>query len=242
MTCRTRHVAARLLAAILMTGITQSIASAEDGEMVPKYTAIELTRRIEADKELKLSVKLVGKPVEVEGVMTESFGQTPEHKEWVVSLQGCGLRGGVVAIVGARFLAGSQDLDKAKTLEIGDTLTIRGSFQPTANASVFLLEPSIVKIVVAKPLTGRPAARTATAEEFVKEVLTDPKKANANYHGKLIELTGLVSVSEPFSYSSGIKIFGGQPDPDDVFSRLNVKCEVDYKRSVLTGDLPRIKK
>lgn len=227
---RTRQVVGRLLAAILMTGITQSIASAEDGKLVPKYTAVKLTSLLKDDKAMTLAVKLEGQTIEVEGEVAESSGRLLDDGAWVIRLQGCELKPGVQTSAGTRFLAISPDRPKAQTLEVGDAVTIRGEFRPTSGANVSIGDPRIVKVVRAKPVADHPPARVATAEEFVKESVANPEATLAKYKGKRIALTGQVSTANPTYSSFGISLAAGRLKPDEPSSGVFATCAIPDSR------------
>ena len=165
-----------------MCGTSQA-KSADDVKPALKFTAVDLTRQLEADTDYKWRVQLDDKVIEVEGVVVEASGRLLNEDAWVVRLAGSNTKLGGKTTVSMRFEAGTPDLVKARTIDIGDKLTVQGRFKSTTGTSVAINEPKLVKTSPAK-LVERTPVRIATAEIFVREAVANPKLTMTKYKGK----------------------------------------------------------
>jgi hypothetical protein len=211
--------------------ILAPVVTGDEKSAVPRFTAVDLTSKFRDDKTEKLFLQYAGKAVEVEGEV-QSSQKFATGEGWSIKLKGCEVRLGQDAWVIMSFEAGNPDLPKAKRLIEGDRVTIRAEFLINYGASVGLKEPRIVKGPdkgSAGPSPDRRPELKATAEQFVKGAVADPKAAETRLKGKVVELTGPVSTADPTYSRWGVTLSAGKLKPTDP-SGLSAECAVPEAR------------
>jgi hypothetical protein len=187
-----------------------------------KTTVVALTTKLRDDKTEKLWLGYTDKEVELTGQVKSSSRALDGG--WVLWLLGCPSgKPDIPYQVAMVFPPGSPELPRLRNLGEGDAVTVRGEFGLFSGMTVHLRGPRLVA-GGEKPQPVLTPVRTADAEAFVKELLTDPA-AVEKYRGKAVALTGAISSAGPPYTKYGLDLSAGKLKPADSFG-VFARCVV----------------